>query len=491
MDRYSLIPLLLKQFDSKFASTFFINGPPGSGKAYLLKELASTLPSYMPNTIALGPYNSSFEEMNGRIVDELFELGYLNTPAPQDCKDTWYDTWAWLKDNLKVSGRQNFALLIRLADRNFSECDDLRSWFSSLRYMEHYWNNSKVRLLTVVAGYWNHPALEEHYRTIQLSFPYTTSTNYLVWDSISERETVELIRTRINVSGLENAFGKLIHEITGGLPGAIMDILAYLRVDHPSVVDFLTATRLAAKNGEYGKELVKSWLQCPPSFTKVIMHLLLYRKLNSSDKGAIDLLKIAGIVSLQEIAGKTFIQLSSWYIELVLRNHAEVLGLNNEDWQKMQFEELVPRLSAFNLDAQKIIINIENLIRNFALARLSEQESSDEHILQHKVLRRKKNSTLNVDDDLYERADAWRERSKQNGMDVGLNPLITYVSTSDLVELVREIAVQGDPFWDEIIAAIEKITPIRDAVMHHQMIDEKNLESLYNLEIKIYSALNR
>lgn len=74
MDRYSLIPLLLKQFDSKFASTFFINGPPGSGKAYLLKELASTLPSYMPNTIALGPYNSSFEEMNGRIVDELFEL---------------------------------------------------------------------------------------------------------------------------------------------------------------------------------------------------------------------------------------------------------------------------------------------------------------------------------------------------------------------------------------------------------------------------------
>lgn len=491
MDKQVLTPLLLRQFESKFASTFFINGPPGSGKTYLLNELAASLPAYTPNTQVLGPYHSSLDQISASIVDDFLGLGYLNSPAPQECQDDWYSTWFWLKDHLKVSGRQNFLILIRLNDNNFSECDHLRSGFSSLRYMEDYWNNAKVRLLLVVAGYWNHVSLEEHYRTIQLSFPYTTSTNYLLWNRISQNETIELVRKNLDVSALTEAFGKLIHEITGGLPGAIMDVLAFLKSPHPSMRDVIAATRLAAEEGEYGKALVKSWLQCPPSFTQLIEKLLLYRRLNSSDKNAIDLLNIAGIISAQELAGRTFIQIRSWYIELVLRNNAKMLGLDTRDWQEMQFNEFAPGLSAFNLDAYKIINSIENLIRNFAIARLSEQDCQDEHILQNKVVRRKKSSYTNEDDDIYDRAYSWRKRSRENGMDVSLNPLITYVSTGDLVELIREIAIQGDPFWDEIVSAIEKVAPIRDAVMHHQMIDEKNLESLYDVQVKIYSALNR
>lgn len=98
---------------------------------------------------------------------------------------------------------------------------------------------------------------------------------------------------------------------------------------------------------------------------------------------------------------------------------------------------------------------------------------------------------MNEDDDIHERAVDWRERSRKNGMDTTINPLIAYVSTGDLVELVREIAESGDPYWDDIVDAIEKISPIRDAVMHHQIIDGKNLESLRRLQVKIYNALNR
>ena len=92
--------------------------------------------------------------------------------------------------------------MIRLDDNDFSQYEELRTWFSSLRYMEHYWNNKKVRLLLVVAGHWNHVALENYYREIQLSFPYTTSTNYIIWTRITEEETVELVKQQLHVSVL-------------------------------------------------------------------------------------------------------------------------------------------------------------------------------------------------------------------------------------------------------------------------------------------------
>ncbi len=491
MDKQSLNALLLKQLQSKFASTFFINGPPGAGKTHLLAELAKTLPSLLPSTQALGPYDSSKENLTVRILKDMFEYGYLSIPAPEECRDDWYGTWTWLKENLKVSGRQNFLILIRLNDNGFSQYEELRTWFSSLRYMEHYWNNNKIRLLLVVAGYWNHVLLEEHYKTIQLSFPYTTSTNYMVWNKIAPDETIDIVKRKFVNSRLPESLGNLIYEITGGLAGAIIDLLGFIESSNPSVSDIIVATRKAAEKGEHGTLLVESWRNYPATFIESIRQLLLYGKLRISDQSVLDLLKISGAVSVQEIFSESFVQLSSWYIELLLRNNAVVLGLANEGWKKVRFDEFAFGIASLNIEAYKVINRVESLIRNFALARLYEEDDGSAHVLQDKVLRRIKSTSINKDDDIYERAEEWRRNSKENGMNVSLNPLITFVSTGDLAQLVREIAVAGDPLWDDIVNAIEKISPIRNAVMHHQMIDEKNLESLYSLQAKVYTALNR
>ncbi len=491
MDTHELSSLLLRQFESKVCSTFFINGPPGAGKTHLLNELAENLPAYIHNMQVLGPYKSSFDGIHVYVLEDLLRSGYLNSQAPDEKKEDWHSSWIWLKDHLKVAGRQNFLILIRLNDGDFSNYEYLRSFFSSLRYMEHYWDNSKARLLVVVAGYWNHFALESYYRDIQLSFPYTTGVNYLVWNGISVDEVIALVSKTLDESVLPDAIGRLVYEITGGLPGAIIDVLSFIGTNNPSVPDVVTATRAAAEKGSYGKLLVDSWLKYPPAFTNLLRQLVLYRKFDTGDKSVLDLLIIAGVASRREVFEKSFIQTSSWYMELLLQNHANVLGLNTEELHNLQFDEFVPGLITFNLEAFEIINNIENLIRNFALARLFEQGGQDGHVLQNKVLRRKRYSPMNEDDDIHERAVDWRERSRKNGMDTTINPLIAYVSTGDLVELVREIAESGDPYWDDIVDAIEKISPIRDAVMHHQIIDGKNLESLRRLQVKIYNALNR
>ena len=62
--------------------------------------------------------------------------------------------------------------------------------------------------------------------------------------------------------------GKLIYEITGGLAGAIMDLLGLLETNNPRVSDIIYATRQAARIGVYSNLLVQSWRNYPNIFLK-------------------------------------------------------------------------------------------------------------------------------------------------------------------------------------------------------------------------------
>jgi hypothetical protein len=100
----------------------------------------------------------------------------------------------------------------------------------------------------------------------------------------------------------------------------------------------------------------------------------------------------------------------------------------------------------------------------------------------------KKNLYIQANDDAYDRASGWRQKNFQNGIGSKLNPLIAYISTSDLSQLITEIPFEGI-FSNDLIASIEAVAPIRDAVMHNQIIDEKSLETLYDLQDKILKTL--
>lgn len=490
MDKDNLIALLLKQIRSKFVSSYFINGTSGSGRTSLLNKLAAELPEYASNIQTLGPYNASKENIISRINLDLYESGYLDTLPQEDPSIDWYGNWVWLRDNLRASKGQTFLVLIRLGDENYTAYDELRMWFSSIRYMEHYWSNPNVRLLIVTAGYWDHIGLEEYYKNIQLSFPYTASTNYCVWKRISLDDTIALSQNIFIEPEISKLLGKLLHEITDGYAGAIVDTLGSLESNDPTIHNLFTAVKKASRSGHYSEALVHSWLNLPDNALLLVKELLLFKRLSGEKRNTFELLEVAGITDHRNVFGQPFVHIRSWYIALVLESKAKVLGIDGDDWKKIQFEELSPSLLTINLEAYRIINDIENLIRNFVSIRLNEQSDGEDHILQGKVLKRIKSYQTNEDEDLLTRAENWRLKNQQAGIEIGVNPLIAHTSTGDLIRLVQESAVFGDLLWKDILDTVEKLAPIRDAVMHNQIIDEKSLKSLYTLQAKIYKALN-
>jgi len=73
---------------------------------------------------------------------------------------------------------------------------------------------------------------------------------------------------------------------------------------------------------------------------------------------------------------------------------------------------------------------------------------------------------------------------------VDLNPLLAYLKTRDLADLISEIGVaENSKAWLAIAQSIQTLSDVRDAVMHNQLIDDGALQRLYDLQAAIYEAL--
>jgi len=132
--------------------------------------------------------------------------------------------------------------------------------------------------------------------------------------------------------------------------------------------------------------------------------------------------------------------------------------------------------------------DIETKVRQFVGTYLRYHKTSDQHILEEKVRRANRNG-FDIED-AYQRAQAWKARTTNKGLQTNFNPPITYCSTTDLAELTRDIGIEQDrQEWQKVAELIEEMIPIRDAVMHNQLIAETALEQLFSLQERVYSLL--
>jgi hypothetical protein len=93
--------------------------------------------------------------------------------------------------------------------------------------------------------------------------------------------------------------------------------------------------------------------------------------------------------------------------------------------------------------------------------------------------------------DGYERANEWKNKSVKHDLYTNINPLIAYLSTNDLADLISELSLMNKSNeWKRISQSIVSLSHVRNAVMHNQMIDDQSLIKLYDLQAEIYDALS-
>ncbi len=487
-----LIGHLANLIRSRSATTFYLNGPPGSGKSYLLKELARQLQLKIPRSVSLGPYAVKWAELDylgNRLIQDCLEMGFLDELPATPFGPDFVSTWHWFVEKAEVRSGQTLLVFIDLVDENQPDLSVMGSLFSSARYLEGAWKQDRLKIHHTFTGYWNHIDLREYYKKIDTSFPYTVGHNYTTWNGLSVNEMIALIE-QVRSDEIQPIHGQLLFELTGGHPAAALEILDQIVSGNLNLPALLSATRQAAKTGLAGQALLEKWGQLPDEVRLLLQKLIVKRHVvATAPQSIVDQLLVAGVIQQNRVGEKNYLSFHSWYAELLVRLHMAKLKIANQKTRKIQLNELMPEVSALNIEAYRLINDIENAARNFAAIQLSLQRVNSDHIL--KGINKQYNHRRDIIEDQYQRATNLQERSIKRGLRVDINPLLAYCYTPELADLIREIGIEIESKpWQNIAQAIEDLSYIRNAVMHNQLIDDLALQELYDLRIDIYEALS-
>jgi len=494
MDYTDIIDDLAHQLDTKLASTLFINGATGSGKSYLQQKLATDIPTRIRRSKIIGPYKvCSAETLGNQLFRDLRDWGYITTIPDTNLASDLVSIWRWLKENLQAPNRSKIFILIDLDGVGWNDYDELRIWFSSIRHLEHFWDSGPVNLAVLITGFWDHPGLEMFYEQVQLSFPYTIGRNYIIWEEIPISNSMELISNSAHMGDpmdnpIRMMYGRLLHEICGGNPAIMQEVLRTIEPGNISVDAVLKSARQSAINGSIGQSLLATWKKLTPDSIKLIQKLLLLRQIPAiSLSVGLERLKIVGILKEKIILNQQFVTMRSWYIEMLLRLHAEEFGIETPISKSPLLEELMPTITVLQQDAYTLVHEIENLLRNFLITHLALNRCDNHHLLNGHYVKKIRKEDL----DAQQRAERMRSTSFDNGLPIHLNPDIAYLYLSDLGGILNEIAEQIDSTgWHRVAEAVDRVSYIRNAVMHNQIIETSDLQKIYDLQAEIFTALN-
>jgi len=299
-----------------------------------------------------------------------------------------------------------------------------------------------------------------------------------------------MVRDRLHPES-QIPFGRVLYELTAGHPGAALDILDLIPAKKLSFSALLSATRQAALEGQMSQVLIQLWSQLPTDSKSILRELIFQRRIRAiTFTPELERLHLAGIIHKKQIGKQGYIDFCSWYAELLVHLHAGRLGFSDIDSSKVDMDEFMPRTSTICVEAFRVINEIETLARNYISVQLGLRTEPGFHYLMGRA--RKYNPESKIEEDAFQRAEDWQNRSADRGLPAELNPLIAYLSTRDLANLIEELGAKLHlPEWLRIAQAIRTLSDVRDAVMHNQLIDDSELERLYELQADIYNALSK
>jgi len=483
-----LVAELRRRLDSRGTASFFVNGGPGTGKSHVLRSLVTELPPVFTGSFLLHTEvrtQTDGHSLVERQMRRCLEAGYLNTLPPTEVCSSLNQAWSWVSTHGTLPRNTVFIVLV---DVGASALDlaSLATLFSSARYLETAWPGNG-RLLCVIASTWDGPALSKHYHQINTSFPYTEGHNYVVWEGITEDAAVQLL-PQVLAPEARALYARTLHELTGGNPAVMTEILSALQGKTLSLDAILRGITVVAQSGQVAQRLLGTWGMLLPESQGLIYRLLASRVVRrpGAQEQAEQLLSL-GVVREEVVGGVRYLVFRSWYHEMLFRNHLTELGYGDTPAAKVQISELMPGLQIINREAYRVILEVENAVRSHFVLQAQLHREPDIPPLRGRLERYDEAGFLT---DAQQRAEQWRRQSAEKGLPTHLSPLIAFCTTRDLAKLMEKlVSGSGAKVWGGIGRTMRALASVRDAVMHNQLIDEAALLRLYELRTEVYEAL--
>jgi hypothetical protein len=473
-------------------STFFVNGAPGSGKSHFLALMADELPAVIMKSNSFGPYKIT-EIADGdlckTILDDIAGAGFVSSGSPVPEFDDITNLLSGLKKYVDLRLPQYFLFFLDIQDAHKIPINILGDFFSRLRRLEGSWNEGNYRLFILTTGFWDPSAIKSYFESIHTSLPYTTEKNYLEFHGINIEQTQALVR-RYDANA-RDILGDILWELSDGHPALVLVILQQLEGKQITVGQILEASRKVAETSPFVQRLMEAWKDLPGE-SKAILDCLLDQKFIRAPiplPPYLERLRVFGLIKHMDHDHPNILTLRSWMVRLILHYHAFELGIRSNPKDTLDVQELIPEVSSICIEGYKVINQIENMVRNFVVAQLWKgYVSGAPHPLSDRVFR---NDGIHKSEmDAYTRAMDWQDKNEDKGVhSITINPVIAYLSTKDLISLVKEIAQEiNSENWKNIAQSLDNLSGIRDAVMHNQLIDEDDLGQLYILHDLIIQA---
>ena len=469
-------------------SSFFVNGPPGSGKSWLLAQVADRLAQGRPRPLSLGPFavqQDQTTDLSARIIEECQAYGFLACGMVCPKLDNLCDTWDWLAVHGHFS-QQRFLLLLDVQGDGYGgRIKSLGNLFSDLRALEGTWRQSQLHVFSVVTATWSEGELQAHCNHYNISFPYTPAHNQIGWLGIPcEAFETLAITLRPDLTRIQ---GRVLHELCGGHPAIAQELLSQVPQGEATVRRLLACIRQWAGTEEaVARYFPVLRLLSKPS--RALLRKLLEKRYLPAYVWAEtkEVLVAAGVVEECERGGGRYLRIRSHVVEALLRSHAPALGLGEQASRALT--EMMPEIASLSGEAFGLIGDIENTVRNFAVLQLASLAEPGQPLLAGRSSRYSERT--GQIEDAHTRAAQWQQRSLSQGLPADLNPLIAYLSMRDLAELLSEIGreLRSHP-WQQIGSSLRGLAEVRDAVMHGQLVDESALQRLVKLQAEIYQVI--
>jgi len=488
-----LLPELTNLIRSKNQSSIFINGPRGSGKSRLANDLAKILQSQIPNCIAIGPVSidtpdsARFAEL---LLSAMKEMGFLGSDIDSGGSESLSSTWSRINEYGQIPRRQHFIILGDFGPEAGDQTEELAQLFSSARELEASLREVDFKLCIIFFGAWNHPSLEKHYLSSSVSFPYTVGVNYFRWTGIAVDRVREIARS-FGFPRVDTFQTQSLHQLSGGNPAVMEAIIECLPAKDLTLESMLKGVEEAALNSQIAEALLKSWQHIHSNFGgRIVGELFAHGVIPEIPfpPAAVEAFLSGGLVRRFAVGAVTYLRFHSWFVEVVVRLRSDEIDEGYPRQSIQDIRELVPNIGILNVRAYGIVNQIENDVRNLVISRLIGGQSNDKPLLAEKGNKLDRDGVLK---DAHTRALQWRDSAAEKQVNTHINPLICYLSTRDLSELVSELSKERNSnSWLDVGDALREIAVIRDLVMHNQLIDDATSERLELLQEKIYSAFN-